>query len=304
MDQVKIGKYIAEKRKAHGMTQVELAERLGMSNKSVSKWERGVCLPDVSVYEDLCRALDITINEFLAGEDIEPEDIVRQSEKNIINVTSDSKERRRKLKKILALLLIIVVLLCSALGWFMNKEGYFLKDYLKPYEENSAEYKMATMLVGQENTYLYEYSAMSECKNVTFSIYEYKKGELIDEAQDAVSYFMDEERSGSIAVVPDIYHGEIKLIVSTDAGEVIAGTLEMSKEMRGALSRSAAYAGPGLEAIKKIEPDREYNICALYSGSDIVTAYSVDEAIPEDSEANDYTLLITVKFGTDDGTGE
>ena len=302
MDQVKIGKYIAEKRKAHGMTQIELAERLGMSNKSVSKWEHGVCLPDVSVYEDLCHVLDITINEFLAGEDIEPENIVRQSEKNIINVTSDSNDKRRKLKTILSILLIVIVLLCSVLGWFLNKEGYFLKNYLKPYEKNSAEYKMATMLVGQENTYLYEYSAMSECTNVTFNIYEYRKGELIDEAQDFGSYFMDEERSGSIAVVPDIYHGEIKLIASTDTGEVITGTLEISREMRDALSNSAAYAG--LEELKKIEPDKEYNLCALYSGSDVVTTYSVDEAITEDSESNDYTMLVTVKFGTDDGTGE
>ena len=77
MDQIKIGKYIAEKRKALGLTQMELAEKLGMSNKSVSKWERGVCLPDVSVYMDLCEALEITLNEFLAGEDIEPANIAK-----------------------------------------------------------------------------------------------------------------------------------------------------------------------------------------------------------------------------------
>ena len=89
MDQIKIGKYIAEKRKALGLTQVELAEKLGMSNKSVSKWERGVCLPDVSVYMDHCEALEITLNEFLAGEDIEPANIAKKSEETIINVTKD-----------------------------------------------------------------------------------------------------------------------------------------------------------------------------------------------------------------------
>ena len=52
MDLVKIGKYIASKRKSLGMTQKQLAEKLGMSDKSVSKWERGVCLPDVSVYKE------------------------------------------------------------------------------------------------------------------------------------------------------------------------------------------------------------------------------------------------------------
>ena len=54
MDLVKIGSYIAEKRKKLGMTQKQLAEKLGKSDKSVSKWERGICLPDVSVYLELC----------------------------------------------------------------------------------------------------------------------------------------------------------------------------------------------------------------------------------------------------------
>ena len=70
MDQKKIGKYIADKRKALGLTQVQLAEKLNMSNKSVSKWERGVCLPDVSLYSKLCDVLGISLNEFLAGEDL------------------------------------------------------------------------------------------------------------------------------------------------------------------------------------------------------------------------------------------
>ena len=59
MDLIKIGKYIAEKRKALGLTQKQLAEQLGMSDKSVSKWERGICLPDVSVYMELCQSGNI-----------------------------------------------------------------------------------------------------------------------------------------------------------------------------------------------------------------------------------------------------
>ena len=54
MDLIKIGKYIAEKRKALGLTQKQLAEKLNMSDKSVSKWERGICLPDVSIYMEFC----------------------------------------------------------------------------------------------------------------------------------------------------------------------------------------------------------------------------------------------------------
>ncbi len=63
------------------MTQKQLAEKLGMSDKSVSKWERGVCLPDVSVYSELCQILGISINEFLAGEDIVRENIDKNRKK-------------------------------------------------------------------------------------------------------------------------------------------------------------------------------------------------------------------------------
>lgn len=70
MDQSKIGAYIAVKRKAQDLTQAQLAQKLGVSDKSVSKWERGVCLPDVSLFQDICGILGISINEFFAGEDI------------------------------------------------------------------------------------------------------------------------------------------------------------------------------------------------------------------------------------------
>ena len=78
MELIKIGKYIAGKRKSLGMTQKQLAEKLGMSDKSVSKWERGICLPDVSVYLELCEILGISLNEFLAGEDIEIDNIEKK----------------------------------------------------------------------------------------------------------------------------------------------------------------------------------------------------------------------------------
>ena len=89
MDTVKIGKYIAQKRKNLGLTQREIAEQLGMSDKSVSKWERGVCLPEVSVYMELCRILGISLNEFIAGEDIEQVELQEKSEQNILDVTKD-----------------------------------------------------------------------------------------------------------------------------------------------------------------------------------------------------------------------
>lgn len=102
MDLIKIGKYIAEKRKALGLTQKQLTEKLNMSDKSVSKWERGICLPDVSIYMELCSILRISINEFLAGEDIGAENVIEKSDSNLIQITKESKKKQKNLKTILA----------------------------------------------------------------------------------------------------------------------------------------------------------------------------------------------------------
>lgn len=73
MNQILIGKYIAKKRKEKNLTQAQLAERLNVSNKTISKWENGNCMPDYSVIEILCRELDITISELMDGEDAKKE---------------------------------------------------------------------------------------------------------------------------------------------------------------------------------------------------------------------------------------
>lgn len=98
MDLIRIGQYIAGKRKALGLTQKQLAEKLGVSDKSVSKWERGVCLPDVSLYTELCAALGIGINEFLSGDDIAENDLPRRAEENILQTAADGKRRQKRLK--------------------------------------------------------------------------------------------------------------------------------------------------------------------------------------------------------------
>lgn len=86
MDQIKIGKFIAECRKNKGLTQTQLAEMLNTTNKSVSKWENGSCLPDASLYEPLCDILDITINELFAGQKIKNEDYQRIADANLMQM--------------------------------------------------------------------------------------------------------------------------------------------------------------------------------------------------------------------------
>lgn len=87
MNQEKIGKFIAKKRKSKSLTQKQLVEKLGVSINAVSKWERGLCLMDLSLLKPLSQILGVTINEILSGEEIKNEDIIHKADENIVNLT-------------------------------------------------------------------------------------------------------------------------------------------------------------------------------------------------------------------------
>lgn len=75
MDQLEIGMFIAKKRKERNFTQAQLAEKLGVSNKTISKWETGKCMPDYGIIQSLCEELEITVSELIDGEETEPDSI-------------------------------------------------------------------------------------------------------------------------------------------------------------------------------------------------------------------------------------
>ena len=179
MDLIKIGKYIAGKRKGLGLTQRQLAEKLGMSDKSVSKWERGVCLPDVSVYMELCDILEISINEFLAGEDIREENIIKKSEDNLIQVTKDSKYKQRNLKSVIVILIIITIASVAALGVIIYRSLSQPQNYIAAIGQNSAEMKTAELLSGVDGALLFKYSSRDKFKMLTVYMSEYRSGKLI-----------------------------------------------------------------------------------------------------------------------------
>lgn len=87
MNQEKIGKFIAEKRKKKKLTQAQLAEKLGVSTNAVSKWERGLCLMDMSLLKPLSEILEVSVNEILSGEEIGEEDLEKKCEENIVSLT-------------------------------------------------------------------------------------------------------------------------------------------------------------------------------------------------------------------------
>lgn len=97
MDQIKIGKFIAQLRKEQSLTQRKLADALGISDKTVSKWETGNGLPEVSLMMPLCETLGISVNELLSGERLSASEYKDKAEENIMNLMLEQKENRKKL---------------------------------------------------------------------------------------------------------------------------------------------------------------------------------------------------------------
>lgn len=117
MDQIKIGKFIGKKRKEKNITQSELAEKLNITDRAVSKWENGVCMPDVSTIPELCKILDITINDLFSGEVVDMKNNEKMLEQNLLEMTRQKEERDRQLLTLEVFIGIVstVVLLGSVL---------------------------------------------------------------------------------------------------------------------------------------------------------------------------------------------
>ena len=121
MDQIKIGKFIAEMRKEQNLTQIDLAEKLGISNKTISKWECGNGMPDYAVMEALCEILQINVNELLSGERLPSKDYNKKAEENMMSLIQESSEnqKREKRDKLFVILGIVSILFFVGLAIIM-----------------------------------------------------------------------------------------------------------------------------------------------------------------------------------------
>lgn len=97
MDQIKIGQFIAERRKNKNLTQLQLAEKLNITDRAVSKWENGKSLPDASIMIDLCKELEISVNELLSGEVIKMEEKEKKAEENLLELKMQKEEADKRL---------------------------------------------------------------------------------------------------------------------------------------------------------------------------------------------------------------
>ena len=110
MDQIKIGKFIAQRRKAADLTQLQLAEKLNITDRAISKWETGKALPDSSIMLDLCDILQITVNDLLSGEVVSMENYEKKTEEMLLQMVKEKEERDRMLLKAELIIGIICIL--------------------------------------------------------------------------------------------------------------------------------------------------------------------------------------------------
>ena len=129
MNQEKIGKFIAENRKKKKITQCELAEKLGVTDRAISNWENGKNMPDLSLFKPLCDILGITINELISGEKINNEEYNEKLEENFIYTIDYIDKKKNNSSDIKSLILLIIGIsgLFSSQFIFNNSE---VQDYL------------------------------------------------------------------------------------------------------------------------------------------------------------------------------
>lgn len=126
MDQIKTGKFIAELRKERGLTQKQLAEKLGISDKTISKWERGNGMPEVSLMMPLCEALEISVNELLSGERLTAEQYSGKAEENMMVLIRERGQKESVGILFLWLGIAAVILFLYLMGTALQAEpGYY-----------------------------------------------------------------------------------------------------------------------------------------------------------------------------------
>lgn len=299
MDLVKIGKYIAEKRKTLGMTQKQLAEKLGMSDKSVSKWERGICLPDVSVYLELCKILGITINEFLAGEDISEENLTEKSEDNLMQVAKDSKHRQKHLKGVIAVLALTAVLAIAAAGVMWYRSVRTPKNFIAPYDMDSPEMNIARVLSGPDGAMLFGYSADEPFQNMTLYLYEYHYKELVSKTELAkLSYDTSGDvpsaTNGMIALIPDFEDFKVDVYITDSAAKY-----QTKFPILEGVENRETFGRSGIEIMDDIDLvyDKELGLGAFFYGENGLSAYSIEDLEKGSVELNnEYTYYVSVEF--------
>ena len=127
MDQIIIGKFIAKKRKEQNLTQEQLAERLGVSNKTISKWETGKCMPDYAVVKNLCAELKVSVSELMDGEEADDKSVRVYDDEQILDLLRRTQKLEKQKEMLTGIILIVMGIALQALSHTLG--GSSVKDF-------------------------------------------------------------------------------------------------------------------------------------------------------------------------------
>ncbi len=233
MDIIKIGKFIAGLREDKGYTQIELAKKLNISNKTISKWENGRGIPDPSMLIPLSEILEISVNELLCGERIEKEEFVKKSDNIIIKTLKEAMDNKNKFaKRVVIISLVFIMALGYALS-FVPFAGNFAMQYKNACE--TAQYDMVRAI--QMGKVIYSDSFIAkEREEISYGLralekYNYKELDLQSKSEHAMLYvyfsckgtlfteFINKKDSGEgdLAVIAD-YLERLSNLMDTGSG--------------------------------------------------------------------------------------
>ena len=138
MDQIKIGKFIVECRKKADLTQKQLAEKLGITDRAVSKWENGKSIPDSSIMLELCKELGITVNDLLSGEVVSMDNYKKELENNLLEVIKQKEQADKRL----LLMEIVIFIVC-----LLPLVAAIVAGYTVPMDESTAEILLVASMI-------------------------------------------------------------------------------------------------------------------------------------------------------------
>ena len=296
IDEMEVVKQHPICRKKLGMTQKQLAEKLGKSDKSVSKWERGICLPDVSVYLELCEILGISLNEFLAGEDIEVTNVEKKSEDTLIQISKDSSHKQRYLKKIIAVLLIAVGVFAITLGIMVCNKLRQPQNYIEAVDPDSVEMKTAELLSGIDGTMMFRYNSKDTFQALYIYLSEYHSGKRVSHKRVLELSYEDVKsaKNGLIVITPDFDNFTAKLIAADEYSKYMTET----PILEGVANRE--YYGRSATSIENkstIEYGTEQGLAALIYGEQGVSSLPIQDITGEYIDTdNEYMYYYSAEF--------
>ena len=258
-----------------------------------------------SVYTELCDILGITLNEFFAGEDIELVDVPQRSEKNLLGVAVEGANKSGRIKRTAIVIAAVAVILALVLGWVLNKEGYFLSNYLEPLDYNTEEGQMAVIL-SDGYPAIYHFHVDKKYTFAEISIHKYDDGVESKKSGDNLKLLMEcEKPEGTVALMPDtLSSNEIKMILASNGSHMWTG-MDINSELPEHYEDYSTSFTWQSEGIIKVKADEEIPLGILYVSKDESDDFpgvteSFEETTSSIKDAGvDYAFLFTVRFGAD-----